>query len=271
MDLFLRGSGKADGILAGTYELTRGMTLDEILDVLSTPPAAVPTVRVTIPEGFRLTQIADRVHDDVGIPATAFSAALDKPGVALPPYLPASAASAEGFLYPATYEVPEGETDPEVVIRMMLRAFRKEAASLHLGAGARRLHLTPYEVVTVASMIEKEARVARDRPLIASVIYNRLRDGMPLGIDATLLYDDPTPDGTLSDADLASDSPYNTRIRTGLPPTPISSPGEDSLEAALHPAETNLFYYYVLCGADGHHRFATTYEEHLRNVNDCLG
>ena len=224
---------------------------------------------MTIPEGYRLTQIAGRVHEDVGIPAKAFSAALEAP-VALPPYLPASATSAEGFLFPATYDVPKGETDPDVVIRMMLQAFRREAKKLHLNAGAKRLGLTPYEVVTVASMIEKEARVEHDRPLIASVIYNRLHAGMALGIDATLLYDDPTPDGSLSDSDLASDSPYNTRIHTGLPPTPIASPGEDSLKAALHPAETNYFYY-VLCGADGSHRFATTYQDHLRNVNDCLG
>jgi UPF0755 protein len=91
-----------------------------------------------------------------------------------------------------------------------------------------------------------------------------------LGIDATLLYDDPTPDGRLSDYDLAYDSPYNTRIHAGLPPTPIASPGVASLRAALEPAHTD-FLFYVLCGKDGHHRFARTEQEHLRNVHDCLG
>ena len=110
----------------------------------------------------------------------------------------------------------------------------------------------------------------KDRKLIAGVIYNRLRIGMALGIDATLLYDDPTPDGELSSFDLAFDSPYNTRINAGLPPTPIASPGEESLRAALDPAHTE-FLFYVLCGADGHHKFARTLGEHNRNVDACLG
>jgi UPF0755 protein len=93
---------------------------------------------------------------------------------------------------------------------------------------------------------------------------------MALGIDATLLYDDPTPDGELSSSDLAFDSPYNTRINAGLPPTPIASPGEESLRAALDPADTE-FLFYVLCGADGHHKFALTLAEHNRNVDACLG
>ncbi|MGH2642045.1 MAG: endolytic transglycosylase MltG, partial [Actinomycetota bacterium] len=132
------------------------------------------------------------------------------------------------------------------------------------------LGVTAYELVIVASMIEEEARVDRDRKLIAGVIYNRIERGMALGIDATLLYDDPTPDGQLSSSDLASDSPYNTRINAGLPPTPIASPGAESLRAALDPADTP-FLYYVLCGEDGHHRFALTLSEHNRNVDACLG
>ena len=109
-------------------------------------------------------------------------------------------------------------------------------------------------------------------PLIASVIYNRLAANNTLGIDATLLYDDPTPDGSLSTADLQTDTPYNTRINAGLPPTPIASPGEQSLDAALHPANTNYFYY-VACPPDGsgRHRFAVTYQQHLQNVQECLG
>jgi UPF0755 protein len=96
------------------------------------------------------------------------------------------------------------------------------------------------------------------------------RAGMTLGIDATLLYDDPTPDGQLSASDLTSDSPYNTRVNAGLPPTPIASPGLASLEAALNPAQTD-YLYYVLCGADGHHEFSITYEQHLAAVQRCLG
>jgi UPF0755 protein len=108
--------------------------------------------------------------------------------------------------------------------------------------------------------------------LIAGVIYNRLNTGQTLGIDATLLYDDPTPDGSLSTSDLASTSPFNTRATVGLPPTPIASPGLASLEAALHPKKTDYFYY-VLCPPDGKgvHRFAVSYNEHLTNVRECLG
>jgi peptidoglycan lytic transglycosylase G len=269
MDLILRGTGKADGILAGTYDLRRGMTLDQILDVLTTSPPRIPMVKMTIPEGFRITQIAQRVREDLRIPPARFLAALDAPDVALPPYLPASAPSAEGFLFPATYRLPRDDLGPQTVIGEMLRVFEEQAQALRLRAGASRLGLSPYEVVVVASMIEKEARIQRDRPLIAGVIYNRLEAEMPLGIDATLLYDDPTPDGQLSSSDLESDSPYNTRLRLGLPPTPIASPGASSLKAALHPADTP-FFYYVLCGANGSHKFAVTFQEHLRNVDACL-
>ncbi len=117
-------------------------------------------------------------------------------------------------------------------------------------------------------MIEKEAKLDRERAVIAGVIYNRLDLGMQLGIDATLLYDDPTPDGQLSSSDLETDTPYNTRIRTGLPPTPIASPGLESLRAALEPADTD-FLYYVLCGADGHHEFATSLAGHEANRAQC--
>jgi uncharacterized YceG family protein len=270
MDLILRGTGKADGILAGTYDLHRGMTLDQILDVLTTPPRRIPMVKMTIPEGFRIAQIAERVQDDLHIPSGRFLDALDDPAVELTPYLSASAPSPEGFLFPATYQFPRDDLRPQAVVEEMLQIFGDQANALRLPAGASQLGLSPYEVVIVASMIEKEARVQRDRPLIASVIYNRLHARMPLGIDATLLYDDPTPDGQLSSSDLESDSPYNTRLRVGLPPTPIASPGTTSLKAALHPADTGYFYY-VLCGADGSHKFAVTYQEHLRNVNACLG
>jgi UPF0755 protein len=128
--------------------------------------------------------------------------------------------------------------------------------------------VTPYEVVIIASMIEREAALDRERPIIAGVIYNRLKLGMTLGIDATLLYDDPTPDGQLSFSDLEYDSPYNTRINAGLPPTPIASPGRASLEAALQPADTPYFFY-VLCGEDGHHAFGVTIADHEANRVRC--
>lgn len=263
----LRRDGRQGEIRAGTYELTTNMTPTEAFDVLTTPPEPVPTVRLTIPEGYRLTQIAERVEEVLGIPARRFLSAAERGGWSLPPYLPEAAESPEGFLFPETYQFVEGETSARVVIRRLLDQFATVAEDLPW-QNAEELGVTPYEVVVIASMIEEEAKLAEERTLIAGVIYNRLELGMVLGIDATLLYDDPTPDGQLSFSDLEHDSPYNTRIHAGLPPTPIASPGLASLEAALNPAETD-FLYYVLCGTDGRHEFGTTLEEHEQNRVRC--
>jgi UPF0755 protein len=263
----LRRSGLEGRFRAGSFELTTNMTPQEAFDVLTTPPEPVPTVRLTIPEGYRLTQIADRVQEVLGIPAGRFLKVVDEGGWSLPPFLPGGATSVEGFLFPETYEFVVGGTRPEEVIERLLDQFGHEAQTLPWGK-AERLGVTPYEAVVIASMIEEEAKLPEERAVIAGVIYNRLKLGMTLGIDATLLYDDPTPDGQLSSSDLGFDSPYNTRIHAGLPPTPISSPGRASLEAALDPARTD-YLYYVLCGADGHHAFAKTAAEHEANRVRC--
>ena len=262
----LRRSGLQDEFRAGTFDLTTNMTPDAAFATLTEAPDPVPTVRLTIPEGYRLTQIADRVHETLGIPVKAFMKATEKKGLALPPYLPADAQSIEGFPFPETYFIRKDATADSVVKRL-LDQFGTEAETLPW-ENAKALGVTPYEVVTIASMIEKEAKLDRERPVIAGVIYNRLKVGMNLGIDATLLYDDPTPDGQLSYSDLATDTPYNTRLNPGLPPTPIASPGRASLEAALNPADTPYFFY-VLCGADGHHAFAKTAAGHEANRVRC--
>jgi UPF0755 protein len=268
-NLLLRGTGKEDRIRTGSFELTTGMTLDQAVAVLTTPPPKVPTVELLIPEGFRLTQIAEQVHDELDIPARRFLKEIESGRYVLPPYLPRGTATPEGFLFPKTYEFVRADLSPRLVARELLAQFEEEAERLPFDR-AEELGVTPYEVVIIASMIEEEAGVDRERRLIAGVIYNRLRLRMTLGIDATLLYDDPTPDGQLSTSDLAFDSPYNTRIHAGLPPTPIASPGAASLRAALDPERTP-FLFYVLCGADGHHKFARTNQEHVRNVDACLG
>jgi UPF0755 protein len=266
-NLLMRGTGKSAEIRAGTYTLTTGMTLDEAVEVLTTPPREVPTSDVLIPPGYRLTQIAEAVEESLGIPADEFLARAGEGSFSRPEALP-KGASLEGFLWPETYRIPTRD-DADAVIQRLLDQFAEETVGLPWD-NAESLGVTPYEIVVIASMIEKEAAVQRDRPLIAGVIYNRLREGMTLGIDATLLYDDPTPDGELSTADIETDGPYNTRLRAGLPPTPIASPYLWSLRAALEPADTPYFYY-VLCGDDGGHRFAVTYDQHLANVDACLG
>jgi peptidoglycan lytic transglycosylase G len=262
----LRRSGLQDEFRAGTFDLTTNMTPEAAFAALTVAPDPVPTVRLTIPEGYRLTQIAGRVHETLGIPVKAFMKATEKQGLALPPYLPADAPSIEGFLFPETYFIRK-DASAESIVKRLLDQFGTEAETLPW-ENAKALGVTPYEVVTIASMIEKEAALERERPIIAGVIYNRLKIGMNLGIDATLLYDDPTPDGQLSFSDLEADTPYNTRVNPGLPPTPIASPGRASLEAALNPADTPYFYY-VLCGEDGHHAFAKTEAGHEANRVRC--
>ena len=255
---------------AGTYHLTTNMSLDDALDILDRGPSAPPSIRLTIPEGYRLTQIATRVEDDLHVSAHDFLALAQSGQLSLAPYLPPGKPSVEGFLFPNTYRFPEHDNTADAVITKLLGEFRTEAQGLPW-QNAGSLGVDDYGIVTIASMIEREARVPQDRSRIAAVIYNRLKIGMPLGIDATLLYADPTPgDNSLSASDLESNSPYNTRKHTGLPPTPIASPGLASLRAALDPAPVD-YLYYVLCGADGHHVFTRSYSEFLRLKSQCLG
>jgi UPF0755 protein len=277
-NLLLRGTGMANTIRAGTYRIHVGSSLEEILSTLTTPPTEAPTLSLTVPEGLRIRSaypdegsIASVVEQQTGVRASAFAKLAESGKLSLPPYLPAGR-TAEGFLFPNTYELRKKGLDAKQVAETMLHEFDKQARALNLTAGAKALGLTPYQVVIIASMIEREAQVDSERALIAGVIYNRLNSGQTLGIDATLLYDDPTPDGRLSSSDLKSTSSYNTRLHAGLPPTPIASPGQASLDAALHPEKTDYFYY-VLCPPDGNgvHRFAVTYQEHLANVQECLG
>jgi peptidoglycan lytic transglycosylase G len=277
-NVLLRATGRANAILAGTYAISRGATLEEIVAQMTTPPDKVPTVRVTIPEGLRIAStfpgersISSVIEEQTGVPADEVVRYAESGKPSVPPYLPAGT-NPEGFLFPSTYEFVKKGLDAKTIVDEMLAEFGRQAKEAGLTQGAKRLGLTPYQVVVVASMIEREAQVEDDRPKIASVIYNRLDAGQTLGIDATLLYDDPSPDGRLSTSDLQSDSPYNTRLVAGLPPTPIASPGRSSLDAALQPADTPYFYY-VLCPPDGNgvHRFAETYDEHLQNVQECLG
>ena len=266
--ILLRGTGKADAIRAGTFALTTNMTFDDAIEVLTTPQPPVPTVRLTIPEGYRLTQIAGRVQEKLGIAAERFLALAQRKRWSIDPYLPEGKGT-EGFLFPETYRFVEGSTTAEDVVQRLLQQFDAEAATLDWSA-AEALGVSPFEVVVIASMIEREARIPSDRTKIAAVIYNRLADGMPLGIDATIGYIDPDPSNGLTVSDFEIDSPYNTRLYAGLPPTPIASPGIASLRAALAPADVP-YVYYVLCGADGHHRFSVDYDRFLRDKAECLG
>jgi UPF0755 protein len=274
--MLLRDTGKQGAVLAGEYSLRRGMTLDEIVTILTTPPEELPTVEVLFPEGLRIRTtypgertVASIARDELGLSAERLADLAESGKLSLRPYLPKGASTLEGFLFPKTYEFVRRGVDERTVLQTMLDQFHTEVEGLPWDA-AEELGLTPYEVVIVASMIEREAKVDDERALIAGVIYNRLAQGWTLGIDATLLYDDPTPDGELTTADIETDTPYNTRINAGLPPTPIANPGLASIRAALQPRSTD-FMFYVLCGDDGSHRFSRTLAEHEANVDACLG
>jgi UPF0755 protein len=243
--------GHADEeVRAGAYAFAPHETQAEILNQLRSGGAQIATW-VTIPEGFTAAQIAQRLQDEGIGRAAAFDRAFH---------------GHEGYLFPSTYLVPLAAT-PDQVTRMLTDQFAKELPP-DAAQRARALHVTLAQAVTVASLVEREAKIESDRPVIAGVIYNRLRLGMPLQVDATIEYALPEHKSELSLHDLQIDSPYNTYQHAGLPPTPIANPGQPSLLAALHPAKTDDLYY-VYCG-NGHHVFAKTLAEHQANVERCL-
>jgi UPF0755 protein len=256
----LRGFGS--DIQAGSYELTTNMTVPEVFEVLEAGPV-VETISLTIPEGLELPQVAAEAGESLGLDAEAFERTASSGRYALPPYLPEGTETVEGFLFPKTYEFGAESLSEEAVIQRLLGQFEQEAATLDWGR-AEELGLTPYEVVIVASLIEREARIAEDRPKISAVIHNRLREGMPLQIDATVQYALPEENRLLTEEDYEYPSPYNTYLHPGLPPTPIASPGLASLDAALNPAPVDYLYFVVIDPETGRHAFAETYEEFLR-------
>jgi UPF0755 protein len=211
------------------------------------PPAAIPVVKVVIPEGESRPQIAAIARRD-GLVGDYMRASVSNQG--LPPRrfgAPAGTPNLEGFLFPATYEMPAHGNVRGLVERQVV-AFQ-ERFGLEEMRHARALRLTPYQMLIVASMIEREAYLPRDRPLVAAVIYNRLRLGIPLGIDSTIRFALNDYTSPLTEAQLKMQSPYNTRLHKGLPPTPISNPGMEAIEAAAHPAHVGYLYY--VDGADG--------------------
>jgi UPF0755 protein len=262
--------GKRGSLRSGRFQLKRNISYGAAIDALTKPPAAAIVVRVTIPEGYTRVQIANRAHADElngsYLAASTRSRLLDPARYGAP----RGVANLEGFLFPATYEIDAGAPVSELV-GAQLAAFAQRFGPAE-AARARALRLTPYELLTVASMIEREAQTQRDRPLIAAVIYNRLRRGMPLGIDATLVYalelqtHEPAGTHELTEAQLQMNSPYNTRLHTGLPPTPIANPGMASIEAAGHPARVPYLYYVAAADGCGEHVFSRTYADFQKHV-----
>ncbi len=231
---------------------------------VSRPVAAPVVVRVLIPEGETRLQIAARALT-AGLTGSYLTASrrspeLDPARYGAPPGTP----SLEGFLFPATYDLYRGEESSRLVEEQLV-AFTENFAGEEI-TRARALHITPYQLLIVASMIEREAQLPGDRPKVAAVIYNRLRLHVPLGVDATIRYALNDYTKPLTDAQLALESPYNTRTHPGLPPTPISNPGLAAIQAAAHPAHVPYLYY--VAGADGCGElvFSTGFAQFERNA-----
>jgi UPF0755 protein len=247
-----------DGALQpGEYRLETGMEVDSVIDLLvrgsnlGTP--------FTVPEGFTVDQIVDRIAATKRFSKATIQKALVSPSLEVP-FRPAGVKTLEGLLFPQTYRIERNATATSV-LQQMLDQLDNVMARFDQTATPR--HLSPYQVLIIASMVEREAKVPEDRPKIARVIYNRLARREPLQIDATVQYALGASKPRLSTKDLQVASPYNTYLHSGLPPTPIASPGQASIEAAMEPA-SGPWLFYVLTDADGHHAFTSSASEFAR-------
>jgi UPF0755 protein len=264
-----RLTGKRADLKAGRFTLKRDMSYTAAIDALTQNPAAAPTLNVTIPEGRSIGEAAPLVRQS-GLSGSYAKAAARNPRTVtgLRAYgVPKGTRTLEGFLFPATYELKRGAktATASALVAQQLQAFRGNYDKLDRRA-AKRKNLSDYDVLIIASMIEREAQVARDRRLISAVIYNRLKQHIPLGIDATLRYDLKNWSRPLRQSELQRDTPFNTRTRQGLPPTPIGSPGLASIKAALNPAKASYIYYVVKPCGKGAHAFSSTDAQFQRDV-----
>ncbi len=248
---------------AGTYYLHTNIGVKDAVEELKKGPR-IDYVILRVPPGLWVQQIAERVGRLAGRRSEPFVQDTHNNAVRSV-FEPDGVNNLEGLTRPDTYKIANSQ-DEISILQTMVTAFDTHAKKLGVDTADVEGH-TAYDIIKIASLIESEAKVPQDRPLIASVIYNRLRANMALQIDSTVIYArGKYKDRTLTPADLqGTKSPYNTYLHPGLPPTPIGSVSDASLEAALHPAQTT-YLYYVLAGKDGHHAFASTYEEQQRNI-----
>jgi len=264
--LVARYTNSGDKLQAGDYTLNTGMSMLEIIGALQKSKGEARFF--TIPEGYTLRQIAV-VVEEKGISTKEEFLKLTEKGVPEEIDFKYShlleGRKLEGFLFPDTYAFSEDTTSLDVV-KVMLKRFQ-EVVPEDFAEKAASHGLSPYKVIILASMIEREAKVKEERPLISAVYYNRMKKDMLLQCDATIQYLFEKPKELLTYDDLEIDSPYNTYLHRGLPPTPIASPGLSSIKAALEPASVN-YLYYVVKGTDGAHKFSETYEEHQQAVEE---
>ncbi len=255
-------AGKRSELYAGSFALNENMSYGDAIDALSTPPQK-RTISVTIPEGNTRSQTAQIVEED-GVPGSYTKKTVKSKYLDPADYGGKDAESLEGFLFPNTFELkpkaPVGD-----LVELQLKDFKKQIKKVDLGY-AKSKNLTVFDVLIIASMIEDEAGIPKQRKQVAAVIYNRLKEGMPLGIDATIRFHTGNYTEPLTESELNEDSPYNTRENTGLPPGPINSPGLAAIQAAAHPAKSDYLFYVNKPNTCNELAFATTEAEFEANV-----
>ena len=251
----LKLAGKDGDILPGRYVLAHDMSYARAIDQLTSSGGKV---NVTIPEGEDRTQIAATIKD-LGLSGDYLAASKSFKGFDPNKYGAHDPKSLEGFLFPATYQLDPGANTDQLVSEQ-LQAFKQNIAGVDMSY-AKSKNLTVYDVLTIASMIDKEVQVPSERGLVAAVIYNRLHRGMPLGIDATTRFEFHNYTGEITQSELQSASPYNTRVHAGLTPTPIGNPGLAAIKAAAQPAKVNYLFYVLRAGGNGQHCFTASEAE----------
>ena len=255
-------AGKRSQLYPGRYALAEGMSYGAAIDALSQPPVK-RAVTVTIPEGYSRAQAA-RLAEEIGLEGDYTTATVRSRYLDPAKYGGREAKNLEGFLFPDTFEMKPGAPVADLV-QLQLEDFKRRIAGVDMGY-ARSKNLTTYDLLIIASLIEDEAGVPSQRKQVAAVVYNRLREGIPLGIDATIRFATGNYAQPLTESELAVESPYNTRLHAGLPPGPINSPGLEAIEAAAHPARSDFLYYVNEPGTCGKLAFSKTNAEFEADV-----
>ncbi len=263
--LYVQQKGKEKSLVPGTYSLLTGSEYGKVMDELSSGHVII-TFKVAIPEGYIITDIVERFsselpfidRDEMLLAVNADNYDYD--------YIE-NGESLEGYLFPKTYEVTMDYNAYDIV-DMMLAQYRYETGDLDY-TDSEDKGFSKYDILKIASMIEREAYIPEERELISAVIHNRLNIGMPLGIDATLTYFLEKWDEPLTISDLETDTGFNTRLHAGLPPTPISNPGLAAIAAAIKPADVDYLYFVVTNSQTHEHSFTNNYDEHIKNINNA--
>ncbi|MCB9229581.1 MAG: endolytic transglycosylase MltG [Deltaproteobacteria bacterium] len=267
---WVRLQGQAKNIQAGRYRVDHSVSPEELLhQMVNGKVWNELTLEWVVPEGFTQQQIIARLAAISGLPELSFRQVAEDPQFVFQ-LLGIQAPDLEGFLFPATYRLYNDHPAPRTLFRMMVSEFFKRLPD-DFDDDCQRMGLSLREAVTFASLIEKETRLREEKALVSEVIWNRLRKGMSLGIDAALIYGIADFDGNLRTKHLSDRSNvYNTRVHRGLPPGPVGSPGLESLQAVLSPANHGYLYYVLRYEMDGRHHFSRTLKEHNHHVRQLI-